>query len=136
MNGDFSKLLAVVPNYKIYNPFTRRAVSGGRFEQDPFSGQHHPHIAVRQVGKTVLRPVISPLRFPRGIADFTQNYNRPDLMETANYYTHRSASTRNSGTKNRLYGRYSWYDRTSGLTTTTSIPLPRAPFSHSSPRRL
>ena len=38
-NGDFSELLALGPQYQIYNPFTRRAIGGGRFqllsERDP-----------------------------------------------------------------------------------------------------
>src|SRR5688572_5087715 len=34
--GDFSELLALGSQYQIYNPFTRRAIGGGRFQQDPF----------------------------------------------------------------------------------------------------
>ena len=34
--GDFSELLALGSQYQIYNPFTRRAIAGGRFQQDPF----------------------------------------------------------------------------------------------------
>ncbi len=111
-NGDFSKLLGVGSNYQIYNPFTRRAVSGGRFQQDPFPNNIVPASMFDKVGKTVLDQYF-PAPLSTGNADFTQNYFRPDLMETANYYTHSIRVDQNFGTKNRLYGRYSWYDRTS-----------------------
>ena len=39
--GDFSELLALGPQYQIYNPFTRRAI-GGRFQQDPFPATSFP----------------------------------------------------------------------------------------------
>ena len=40
-NGDFSQLLALGPQYQIYNPFTRRAAAGGRIESGSLPGQHH-----------------------------------------------------------------------------------------------
>src|SRR5688572_25586010 len=47
--GDFSELLAIGPQYQIYNPFTRRAVAGGRIQSDPFPGNIIP--------KELLNPV-------------------------------------------------------------------------------
>ncbi len=40
--GDFSELLALGSKYQIYNPFTRRAVAGGRYQSDPFDGNIIP----------------------------------------------------------------------------------------------
>ena len=58
-NGDFSELLALGPQYQIYNPFTRRAVAGGRFQVDPFPGNiipAEPDQSGRQGGARVHRP--------------------------------------------------------------------------------
>lgn len=111
-NGDFSALLNVGSNYQIYDPYTRQSVAGGRFQQNPFPNNIVPQSHFDPVGKKVLDQYF-PTPLSRGNADFTQNYLRPDLMETANYYTHSIRIDQNFGHKNRLYGRYSWYDRTS-----------------------
>ncbi len=36
LNGDFSDLLALGPQFQLYNPFSGRPASGGRIERDPF----------------------------------------------------------------------------------------------------
>ena len=54
-NGDFSELLALGPQYQIYNPFTRRAIAGGRFQQDPFPGNIIPQDLINPVARAVAR---------------------------------------------------------------------------------
>jgi hypothetical protein len=111
-NGDFSKLLAVGNNFQIYNPFTRRAVSGGRFQQDPFPGNIIPASLFNPIAKKVLDTYYpSPLQ--PGNPDGTNNYLRPELVEEADYYTHSVRIDHNITQNNRMYGRYSWYNRTS-----------------------
>ena len=53
-NGDFSELLALGPQYQIYNPFTRRSIGGGRFQQDPFPGNIIPANLINPVAKAAL----------------------------------------------------------------------------------
>ena len=50
-NGDFSELLALGPQYQIYNPFTRRAVAGGRVQADPFPGNIIPASLINPVAR-------------------------------------------------------------------------------------
>ena len=111
-NGDFSKLLAVKSNYQIYNPWTRRAVSGGRFQQDPFAGNIIPSSLFNPISKKVLDSFY-PAPLQAGDADFRNNYLRPDLMEVADYFTHSIRMDHNVTDSNRLFARVSWYDRTS-----------------------
>jgi len=49
--GDFSELLAIGPQFQLYNPFTRRADTGGRFRQDPFVGNIIPTSMINPVAK-------------------------------------------------------------------------------------
>ncbi|MBE0660232.1 MAG: TonB-dependent receptor [Bryobacteraceae bacterium] len=111
-NGDFSKLLGVASSYQIYNPWTRRAVSGGRFQQDPFAGNIIPSSLFNPISKKVLGSFY-PAPLQAGDADFRNNYLRPDLMEVADYFTHSIRMDHNVTDSNRLFARVSWYDRTS-----------------------
>src|SRR6185436_6248436 len=82
-NGDFSELLALGPQYQIYNPFTRRAVAGGRFQQDPFPGNIIPANLINPVAKAALGYIAKPLT--SGNADGTGNLQQPSLPETIKY---------------------------------------------------
>ena len=59
-NGDFSELLALGSQYQIYNPFTRRAIAGGRFQQDPFPGNIIPRELMNPVALQVLEYIGRP----------------------------------------------------------------------------
>lgn len=111
-NGDFSQLLSVGSNYQIYNPFTRRAVAGGRFQQDPFPGNIIPSGLINPIARNVLTTYY-PKPLQPGNADGTNNYLRPELLEEADYYTHSVRVDHSLTESNRLFARYSWYDRTS-----------------------
>lgn len=109
--GDFSALLAIGPQYQIYNPFTRRAVAGGRFQMDPFPGNIIPQNLINPVAKAALeyfgRPVTT------GNADGTNNFQQPSLPEEIKYSTNTVRMDHVLTQRQRLYGRYSWYDRNS-----------------------
>lgn len=111
-NGDFSSLLAVNSSFQIYNPFTRRSVAGGRFQQDPFPGNIIPASLFNPVAKKVL-DTYYPTPVSAGNPDGTNNYQRPELQEAADYYTHSVRIDHSLSDKHRIFGRYSWYDRTS-----------------------
>ena len=49
-NGDFSELLAIGPQYQIYNPFTRRAVAGG---SRPIPGNIIPQGMINPVARAL-----------------------------------------------------------------------------------
>jgi hypothetical protein len=109
--GDFSDLLNVSPNFQIYNPFTRRPVSGGRFQQDPFPGNVIPAHLINPVARNILKYFPNPLS--PGNADGTHNYQRPELQERIDYATHSIRTDHVVSEKQRLFLRLSWYDRDS-----------------------
>jgi hypothetical protein len=109
--GDFSELLALGPQYQIYNPFTRRAVAGGRFQQDPFPGNIIPQELISPIARGLLEYV--PLPKTVGQADGTSNFQQPELKEQTEYGSHTIRVDHNLTPKQRMYGRVSWYDRDS-----------------------
>jgi hypothetical protein len=110
-NGDFSELLAIGSQYQIYNPFTRRAIAGGRYQQDPFPGNIIPRELMDPVALQVLDYIGRP-RTP-GNRDGTQNYQRPEMKEETEYGSHSIRIDHNLTQSQRMYGRVSWYDRNS-----------------------
>ena len=110
-NGDFSELLALGPQYQIYNPFTRRAVAGGRIQSDPFPGNIIPQSLINPVARAALEYFARPLT-PGG-PDGTGNFQNPSLPETIKYATNTIRIDHNLTQKQRVYGRFSWYDRNS-----------------------
>ncbi|HYT65834.1 MAG TPA: TonB-dependent receptor [Vicinamibacterales bacterium] len=110
-NGDFSELLALGPQYQIYNPFTRRAIGGGRFQSDPFPGNIIPATMINAVAKAALGFIGRPLT--PGNADGTGNFQQPSLPETIKYASNTIRIDHIATSRQRVYGRYSWYDRNS-----------------------
>ena len=110
-NGDFSELLAIGPQYQIYNPFTRRAAAGGRIQSDPFPGNIIPQSLINPVARKALEYIARPLT--TGAADGTGNFQNPSLPESIKYATNTVRIDHNLTQKQRIYGRFSWYDRNS-----------------------
>ncbi len=110
-NGDFSELLALGPQYQIYNPLTRRAIGGGRYEADPFPG----NIIPQEHFDPVARSILDYIALPRtaGNADGTNNFQRPELKEATIYKSHTIRVDHVLTAAQRLFGRVSWYDRDS-----------------------
>jgi len=111
-NGDFSALLKVSSSFQIYNPWTRRPASGGRFQSDPFPGNIIPASLFNPIAKKVL-DTYYPKPLQAGNPDGTNNYLRPELMEEADYLSNTIRVDHNLTASNRLYVRSSWYDRDS-----------------------
>jgi hypothetical protein len=110
-NGDFSELLALGSQYQIYNPFTRRSIGGGRFQQDPFPGNIIPQNLINPVARAALQFIAKPLT--AGNADGTGNLQQPGLPEVIKYANNTIRVDHNLTAKQRMYGRVSWYDRNS-----------------------
>jgi hypothetical protein len=110
-NGDFSELLALGSQYQIYNPFTRRAIAGGRFQQDPFPGNIIPQNLMNPVALKVLSFIGRPRT--AGNADGTSNYQRPEMVEATEFGSNTIRIDHVLTPRQRMYGRVSWFDRNS-----------------------
>ena len=110
-NGDFSELLALGPQYQIYNPFTRRLLPNGRIQADPFPGNIIPASLINPVARAALDFIGRPVT--AGNADGTSNFQNPSLPEAIKYATNTVRVDHVVSNKQRLYGRFSWYDRNS-----------------------
>lgn len=106
--GDFSELL---PGIVIYNPFTRRQV-GSRFEADPFPGNIIPQSLINPIARNILKYYPDPLQ-PGNSSDRSNNYQRPDLLEKAAYWTHTVRADHFINDKHRIFVRGSFYNRDS-----------------------
>ncbi len=85
--GDFSALLAI-PNgsrYQIFDPFTTRAATGGRFQRDPIPGNVIPRSRLDPVGQKLA--AIWPLPNQPGTVDGRNNHFFPDTARSK-YYAH------------------------------------------------
>jgi len=109
--GDFSQLLALGSQYQIYNPFTRRSIGGGRFQQDPFPGNIIPASLHNPVARKILEYYPKPLT--PGRPDGTNNYADASLKERIKYYTHTGRFDHVVSERHRLFVRDSVYRRDS-----------------------
>lgn len=110
--GDFSALLAA-PNgaqYTIYDPATRVAIAGGRFQQTPFPGNRIPVARFDKVGQAILGFYPKAEKSP-GDAVGLGNYQDPTTAEKAKYYNLTTRVDQNLGNNQRFFIRYSTYDR-------------------------
>ena len=107
-NGDFSDLLALGPQYQIYNPFTIRPhpTQAGRFVRDPFPGNIIPSSLIDPVARRIME--YFPLPNTQGLADGQQNYQNPTAVAYETYYTATGRLDHVISPKHRIYGRFSW----------------------------
>lgn len=107
-NGDFSDLLAIGPQYQIYNPFTIRPhpTQAGRFIRDPFPGNMIPRQLLNPVALNIME--YFPLPNQPGTADGRQNFQNPTAVAFETYYTATGRVGHNISAKHRIYGRFSW----------------------------
>jgi hypothetical protein len=73
-NGNLSDLLALGPNYQIYDPFTIAPAAGGRFSRQPVPGNIIPASQINAVGKALLNLYPSPNSPATQTADGRTNY--------------------------------------------------------------
>ncbi len=119
--GDFSALLALGPQYQIYNPFTRRPDPNraGHFIEDPLKNNNFANLVDKNGRSLPMNPVaLNLLKFfpdptSAGKANGTGNFAQPDLKETAKYATNTIRIDHTINAKQKIFGRVSWYRRTS-----------------------
>lgn len=107
-SGDFSELLALGPQYQIYDPATTRPhpTQPGRFIRDPFPGNIIPANRISPIARRVLD--YFPLPNQPGTADFGNNYVNPTSVADEMYYTVTTRVDHSLSARHRVYGRYSW----------------------------
>ena len=113
-NGDFSALLTA-PNgaqYTIYDPATRVAIAGGRFQQTPFPNNMIPSARFDKVGAAILGYYPTTEK-SQGDAVGLGNYQDASTAEKAKYYNWTGRVDQNIGDKQRFFVRYSTYIRNS-----------------------
>ena len=110
--GDFSELLAIGPQYQIYNPFTRRAIGGGRFQQDPFPGNIIPAGLINPVAMEGARLHPAAADGRAGATAPTTSRTRA-CPEEIKYASNTIRVDHVVSNKQRVFGRVSWYDRNS-----------------------
>jgi hypothetical protein len=132
-SGDFSDLLAIGPQYQLFNPFSARA-EGNRVRRDPFmcDGAGNPLAPLanktqpagtpcNKIPAALINPIskafvdnylAQPTSDPTA-ADGSGNFRQPGLRERAIYYSHTIRIDHVFNDKHRTFGRASWYDRDS-----------------------
>ncbi len=86
LTGDFSKLLAVDPQYQIYDPATIKPAANGRYSISPFPGNIIPANRINSIAQNIVKHY--PVPNVPGRADSTNNFsvqNRPDKATFFNY---------------------------------------------------
>ena len=111
--GDFSSLLAIPQGtrYQIYNPFSTRAVPGGRFQRDPFPGNLIPRNMLEAVGQNLVNLYPTPNQAGRN--DGTNNHYYVDVRKQE-YNTHLGRLDHEFREGHRLFFRMHNYDWRSG----------------------
>jgi hypothetical protein len=107
--GDFSALLALGPQYQIYDPFTRAVAPNGRTTVQPLAGNIIPESRINPVAKRIMSYWSDP-NVP-GTADGTNNLIRVNDPETIAYYNHIARVDHNFSQKHRMFGRFNTYKR-------------------------
>jgi len=103
--GDFSALLALGPQYQIYDPATIRPAANGTFSRDPFPGNIIPLNRISPIS-TQLAQLWSPAN-SAGTADGSNNYNDPGYV-TDRYYSHLIRVDHSISANHRFFVRVSW----------------------------
>lgn len=107
--GDFSQLLALGGQYQIYDPFSRRAIAGGRFQVDPLPGNIVPASKISSVANKILRYWPEPL--VQGEPDGVNNYPVPGEPITNDYYNYTAKIDHYLTQRHKIFGRLNTFRR-------------------------
>lgn len=104
-NGDFSDYASLVT---IYDPLTRVPLGNGQYTGQPFPGNVIPANRISPVARQILGYYSMPKN--PGLAG---NITDSTLPETADYNSVTGRVDQRISNNNRMFGRYSWYNRDS-----------------------
>lgn len=85
-NGDFSSLLALGPNYTIYNPFSTVSLGNGLFQRTAFPGNKIPTQMLSATALNLLK--LYPMPNTQGTADGRDNYTIGNVPDIERYHTY------------------------------------------------
>ncbi len=105
--GDFSALLALGPQYQIYDPFTTVAAANGRFSRQPLAGNRIPASRIDPAARNILKYFPEPNT--AGTADGLNNYART-RQEKQDLYQPMTRVDHNFSEAHRMFVRYSHSD--------------------------
>ncbi len=113
--GDFSELLRLGSRYQIYDPLSRRAIGGGRFQVEPLENNIVPQRFISPISRKILDyyslPTVS------GSVDGRNNLPLPNEPEPITYYTHTFRLDHNLSSRHRVFSRVYVYKRDSHYNT-------------------
>ena len=117
-NGDFS---AYASSVKIFDPLTGTFSGGVVTNRTQFTNNIIPTARINPVAKAVLAYLGSPKHAPGGTALITGNNTDSTLAEVLNppYRNYTVRLDQNVGEKDKVFGRYSWYNRASSYNNIT-----------------
>ncbi len=107
--GDFSGLLRIGPNYRIFDPATIRPTSATRFARDPFPDNIIPASRINKTAQKVMARYFPAANLP-GTIDGTQNYTVL-LLEKNRFQNHVFRFDHVISDRHRLFVRGSYNDR-------------------------
>jgi hypothetical protein len=105
--GDFSDLLAISPQYQIYDPFSIQAAPNNRFSRQPVPGNIIPANRINPVSANIAKLWDSPNQ--PGTIDGTNNYTMGKNAQDT-YWNHIVRIDHNISEKQRLYFRTNFTD--------------------------
>jgi len=101
--GNFSALLALGPNYQIYNPFTRTPAANGRYTNQPLPGNIIPQSMISPIATAIMNYYPLPdLNGNTTTSDGGNNLNRSQNPSRIPYWTHLYKFDQIFSDKNRL----------------------------------
>jgi len=112
LTGDFSGLLAVGSQYKIYDPATIRPAASGRFSIQEFPNNVIPSARISPIGKNMAAHYPKPNA--AGRADGVNNFVVANNLDPRTYYNHIVRIDHNISDRQRFYGRVAINRRTDG----------------------
>ena len=124
--GDFSELLRVGNQYQIYNPYSTRPATSGRYQRDPLPGNIIPKSLLSTVGLNL--GTIWPQPNQIGTADGQNNYFYPDVRKDFNN-SHMARVDHSFSANNRMFVRvhkYVFEDPKDAL----GVPATKEIFNH------
>ncbi len=102
-NGDFSDYSSKIT---IYDPLTRVPIAGGQYEGQPFKDNKIPPERISPIAKAILSYYCPPKH-----DGLVGNITDSELPETAQYKTLTGRVDQRFSDSNRMFARYSYYDR-------------------------
>ena len=101
--GDFSSLLAIGPQYQIYDPASTTPAANGRYTRTPFSGNLIPSNRISPIAQKVMG--FFPAANQAGSVDGGSNFNFGTGIEPDHYYSISARADHSISERQRLFGR-------------------------------